>query len=269
MNLDSIKNLNWEPPKAAVARWQMDIQAANPEDNSISIFDTIGDDGMGGGVSMRRISAALRSMKDDDVVVNINSPGGSMFEGVAIYNALKEHKGKVKIKVLGMAASAASIIAMAGDEVEIAKSAFFMIHNSWVVALGNRHDLMDTAKTLAPFDAAMASIYAEKTGKDEKEIAKMMDEETWISGELAVEMGFATALLASDAVEKNDKTKSALKRIDVALAKDGVSRTDRRAMIKEILGTPCAADDVTPCADETEVLKELLSVITQTQKVTL
>lgn len=262
MNLDSIKNINWEAPKAAVAKWQMDIQAANPEDNSISIFDTIGDDGMGGGVSMRRISAALRSMKDDDVVVNINSPGGSMFEGVAIYNALKEHKGKVKIKVLGMAASAASIIAMAGDEVEIAKSAFFMIHNSWVVALGNRHDLIDTAKTLEPFDAAMAGIYSERTGIDVKEITKMMDAESWINGEQAVEMGFATALLASDEVEKTDKTRNALKRIDVALAKDGVSRTERRAMLKSLSGTPCAAEDVTPRADdEAALLKELLTII--------
>ncbi|MFT2622165.1 head maturation protease, ClpP-related, partial [Escherichia coli] len=74
-----------------------------------------------------------------------NSPGGDMFEGLAIYNLLREHEGEVNVKVLGLAASAGSVIAMAGDTVQIARAGFLMIHNAWVVAMGNRNDLRELA----------------------------------------------------------------------------------------------------------------------------
>lgn len=76
-------------------------------------------------------------MNGADVTVNINSPGGDMFEGLAIYNLLREYQGKVTVKVLGIAASAASVIAMAGDDIQIGRGAFLMIHNCWVVAMGS------------------------------------------------------------------------------------------------------------------------------------
>ncbi|MCA2026147.1 ATP-dependent Clp protease proteolytic subunit [Enterobacter sp. K16B] len=121
----------------ALDRWDGGIKAAATDDNSISVFDVIGQDYWGEGVTAKRIAGALRAMNGADVTVNINSPGGDMFEGLAIYNLLREYEGRVTVKVLGIAASAASVIAMAGDEIQIGRGAFLMIHNCWVYAMGN------------------------------------------------------------------------------------------------------------------------------------
>ena len=121
---------------SALDRWDGGIKAAATDDNSISVFDVIGQDYWGEGVTAKRIAGALRAMNGADVTVNINSPGGDMFEGLAIYNLLREYEGRVTVKVLGIAASAASVIAMAGDEIQIGRGAFLMIHNCWVYAMG-------------------------------------------------------------------------------------------------------------------------------------
>ena len=106
--------------EGAIDRWKPEVHAAADDDNSISIYDVIGEDfWTGEGVTVKRIDAALRKIGNRDVVVNINSPGGDVFEGIAIYNRLREHPAKVQVKVMGLAASAASIIAMAGDEIQI------------------------------------------------------------------------------------------------------------------------------------------------------
>jgi len=160
----------------ALEIWNHSIKAADTDVKQIDILDVIGVDYWGDGVSLKNVNRALREYAGADVVVNINSPGGDLFEGLAIYNALKEYPGKVTVKILGMAASAASVIAMAGDEIKIAKSAFFMIHNGWLMAVGNRHDLRDIADWMEPFDATMAEIYSDSTGIKQTEIATMMDD---------------------------------------------------------------------------------------------
>ena len=114
----------------ALDRWNREVRSAlteDQEDRSISVYDVIGYDYWSGeGVTAKRVAGALRSLGAGPVTVNINSPGGDMFEGLAIYNLLREHKGEVTVKVVGLAASAASIIAMAGDTVQIARAAFFL-----------------------------------------------------------------------------------------------------------------------------------------------
>ncbi len=109
----------------ALSKWNPDVRSASADDesdNTISILDQIGEDWWtGGGVTAKRVGAALRQIGKKDVVVTINSPGGDYFEGLAIYNQLREHPAKVTVKILGIAASAASVIAMAGDEVQIAR----------------------------------------------------------------------------------------------------------------------------------------------------
>lgn len=221
----------------ALERWNPSVQAAASDDNSISVFDVIGQDyWTGEGVTAKRIAAALRSIGERDVVVNINSPGGDMFEGLAIYNLLREHKGHVTVKVLGVAASAASIIAMAGDEVQIARAGFLMIHNAWVFAAGNRHDFRDYADYLEPFDASMADIYVARSGQDLAAVQKMMDGETWIGGSAAIEQGFADVLLASDEVaEQADEKPAALavRRIEAALRASGMPRTEAMRLISD------------------------------------
>ena len=223
---------------SALTKWSAGIRAASNDDNGISILDPIGDDYWGEGVSSKRIAGALRSIGDGDVVVNINSPGGDMFEGLAIYSMLKEHPGKVTVKVLGLAASAASIIAMAGDEVQIARAGFLMIHNAWIVAAGNRNDLREYAEYLEPFDASMADIYQARAGQDIKSIAKMMDAETFIGGNDAVEQGFADSLLNSDAITQEENAQAmAASKLDVTLAKAGLTRSERRKLMKDFKST--------------------------------
>ena len=167
----------------ALKRWNPGIRAASEEEHSISIYDVIGQDPWSGeGVTTKRIAAALRSVNGDDVTVNINSPGGDMFEGLDIYNLLRDYSGKVTVKVLGLAASAASIIAMAGDEIRIARAGFLNIHNCWIVALGNRQDLLEVASRLEPFDQAMAEIYATRTGSKLSATSIMISSGPEISG---------------------------------------------------------------------------------------
>ena len=222
----------------AFDRWNPGVQAAaaDDEERSISVYDVIGQDyWTGEGVTAKRVAGALRSMGSGPVTVNVNSPGGDMFEGLAIYNLLREHKGEVTVKVLGLAASAASIIAMAGDHVQIARAGFLMIHNAWTWAAGNRHDFREYADYLEPFDAAMADVYVARTGQDAKSIEKMMDGETWIGGSKAIEQGFADSLLASDEVEAGSEKPTALavRRLENALRASGIPRSEAMRLISE------------------------------------
>ncbi|HFQ8224136.1 TPA: head maturation protease, ClpP-related [Citrobacter freundii] len=247
-----------EPMPAALERWNGGIRAASSDDNTISIFDVIGKDYWDEGVTAKRISGALRSLNGADVTVNINSPGGDMFEGLAIYNLLREYQGKVTVKVLGIAASAASIIAMAGDDIQIGRGAFLMIHNCWVIAVGNRHDFAELAVSLEPFDKAMADIYAARSGLEMAMVQKLMDAESYIGGSDAVEKGLADSLLSADAVSDGDESPAAaLRKLDALLAKTNTPRSERRKLIKALSGgmpgavtnpdgTPCAADDIKP-----------------------
>src|SRR5690554_2156473 len=183
--------VRWDISARAFARWDAGVRAADDDaDRSISIYDVIGYDyWTGEGVTAKRIAGALRALGKGPVTVNVNSPGGDMFEGLAIYNLLREHDGEVTVKILGLAASAASVIAMAGDTVQIARAGFLMIHNAWIYAAGNRNDLREFADYLEPFDAAMADIYAARTGDSNKAIQKLMDSETWIGGSDAIDRG--------------------------------------------------------------------------------
>lgn len=243
---------------SALDRWDGGIKAAATDDNSISVFDVIGQDYWGEGITAKRIAGALRAMNGADVTVNINSPGGDMFEGLAIYNLLREYEGHVTVKVLGIAASAASIIAMAGDDIQIGRGAFLMIHNCWVYAMGNRHDFAELEQSLEPFDTAMADIYAARSGLDIAAVQKLMDGESYIGGSDAVAKGLADSLLSADAVSDGDESPAAaLRKLDALLAKTNTPRAERRKLIKALSGgmpgavitkdgTPGAAEDIKP-----------------------
>jgi ATP-dependent Clp protease protease subunit len=263
--------LEWEISPLAFDRWNPSmVCAAQKSDATISILGRIGlDPFTGEGVTDTRISAALRSVgPETDVTVSINSIGGDLNQGVAIYEMLREHQGKVTVKVLSMAASAASIIAMAGDEIQIARAGFLMVHNSWIMTVGNRHDLRDVADYIEPSDLAMAEIYAARTGMDIKTIQKKMDAETLINGTVAVSEGWADSLLPSDEVKlaASAEERSAAHQLDVALAKAGMPRSERRSLLQNFktstpsaagreTGTPCAAEESTPCAAVVDLLK--------------
>jgi len=246
----------------ALDMWNPDLRAAlEAGTDTITMYGIIGEDWYGEGVTLKRVDAALRAIGDKPVTVYINSPGGDMFEGIAIYNRLLEHSQEITVKVLGLAASAASVIAMAGTKREVAKTAFLMIHNCWTYFAGNRHAIRELADTMEEFDRAMISLYSDTSGQDEKSVEKMLDAETYMNGANAVEKGFATGLIsAAEVTQAPDNGQSqahAARKLDAALAKSGMTRSERRKLLSEIkTGTPSAAGDGTlravvvgtPCA---------------------
>lgn len=249
------------PPKA-LEKWQPELTARSEGEAgaaaplTIDVMDVIGESWDGYGVTARRVGVLLRNAADRDVVVNINSPGGDVFEGLAVYNLLRSHKGAVTVRIVGLAASAASVIAMAGDRIEIARAGFLMIHNTWVIAIGDRNDLGTVAGQLAAFDEVMAELYSLRSGIAAAEIGQMMDRETWISGRAAIEQGFADELLPADAITVSEQARAEAPRIrniakiDAAMARGGLPRSERRSLIKEVTSTPRAADDDMPSAVE-------------------
>lgn len=224
----------------ALDRWNPTLRAAadSDSDRTISVYDVIGYDfWTGEGVTAKRIAGALRGMGAGPVTLNINSPGGDLFEGIAIYNLLREHDGAVTAKVLGMAASAASVIAMAADTIQVSRASFVMVHDVWSIAIGNRHDLRDAADFLEPLDVALADVYAARTGGTVEDMAALMDAETWMGGAAAIERGFADEFLPSDQVERSADARAeaagVTRRIEVALRNSGMSRTDAQRLISE------------------------------------
>jgi len=242
------EGMSWDAPADAMARWSPQVRAAASDDAAtINIFDLIGEDPWSGaGWTAKRVAGVLRAVGERDVTVAINSPGGDVFEGIAIYNLLREHKATVTVRVMGLAASAASLIAMAGDQISIGNGAMMMIHNSWGVALGNRHDMRGAADVLEAIDDAMAGLYAGRTGQDKKAVAKMLDAETWLSAAQAMEQGFADATFdesAQGASALLPQQQQARHQLDVVLAKAGMPRSERRRLMRDIYqdGTPSAA----------------------------
>lgn len=254
-------NLKWEAPVQALEKWNKSIVAkATGGENVINIYDTIGYDSyFDVGIGAEMVSKRLDEADGADVVVNINSPGGDFFEGLAIHTLLKNYDGNVKINVVGLAASAASVIAMASEDLNIAEEGFLMIHNAWTVAIGNRHAMIEASELLVKFDESMRDLYAKKTGIDASVVAKMMDDETWLSGKESVEQGFALALIGAEEIEESEESEQAraLRIADTTLAKGGMPRSERRKLIKELTNKPSAVED-TPSAVSKETLVEAL-----------
>ncbi len=268
-------------PQNVFSRWNEALAAKEDDEEkeaTIDIYDVIGQDWFGNGWTAKRVAGILRNNKGRNVTVNLNSPGGDLFEGIAIYNILRDHDAEVTTRVVGLAASAGSVIAMAGDKIQVARAGFMMVHNVWMIAMGNRNDLRDAADQLETFDDALADVYAARTGQEKKAIAKMMDKETWFSGSQAIENGFADELLPADAVEEKKSGESAsssqaIRALEIDLMKAGYSRSRARARINELkglLGTPDAAEpqdrgtpDAAPNAtpDAGEVRPEVRAVI--------
>lgn len=128
---------------------------------------------------------------DEDVDIIINSNGGNLVPGSEIYTHLRAHKGKVNVRITAIAASAASLIAMAGDHIEMSPVARMMIHNPSSIAQGEAKDLNHAAETLEHVGQIMAEAYAVRAGKNKQELVEMMARETWLNADEAIEQGFA------------------------------------------------------------------------------
>lgn len=172
----------------------------------IDIFDEIGGDIFFGGVTAAMLARSLQGAKD--VLVNINSPGGSYIEGVAMFNMLVQHEGKVTVNVLGQAASAAAIVAMAGDELNMAPASVLFIHNVHADVYADRNGLRAVADMLDKLDGALTGIFAARSGQKPAAIAEMLDAETTLTAAEAVKLGLADNVLGADAVKPSAKLKN-------------------------------------------------------------
>ena len=170
-------------------------------------------------ITPNEVKELLDSVKNKDLDIFINSSGGNVFAGLTIYHMLKRHEGKKTVYVDGIAASIASIIAMAGDEIHIPKNAYLMIHRSWIYTAGNKNDLLDTIAMLEKTDMNMADIYYEKAleGVTSEKILELMDNETWLTGKEAQSIfkiiadGDNKAVACLDGLNINDKVPETLK----------------------------------------------------------
>jgi len=170
-------------------------RAAATEPAMIQIFDQIGEDWFGGsGVSAKAFSDALQSVGSGPLVVEINSPGGNVWDGLAIYNMLRGRNAQVTTRVVGIAASIASIIALAGDTVEIADAALFMIHDPSGMVAGTADDMRKMAAALDQHAEVLAGIYSKRTGKPVAQIRAAMTAETWFTAQEAVAFGLADSM---------------------------------------------------------------------------
>lgn len=167
------------------------------------VYDFIGEF-MGMGVSAEKFSKAVRQSNASEIHVRLNTPGGSVFDGRAMASALADSDIKTVAYIDGICASAGTTIAVACDEVVMAKGSEFMIHNSWTIAGGDKNDLLKVAESLENIDKDIAADYADKTGLELNEIKQMMDEETWLSADSAVEKGFADSVAGESIENKYD-----------------------------------------------------------------
>jgi|ERR1700723_405696 len=210
----------------------------------LEIYDAIGADFFGDGITASAVSDALRTAGEfSSVTVSINSPGGSLFDGIAIYNTLKACGKQVNVNVVGLAASAASLIAMAGDTITMQLGTQLMIHRGSAVVMGFSDDLRKIADALDTSSAGAADIYVAKTGMKKNVVLALMEAETWMSPEEAVAQGFATSVGKNKAQFTNSFDLSVFKNTPVAL----------QVKTKEVDGEDLTSEDFVWCGNPHDV----------------
>lgn len=176
---------------------ELDLNGAVITNDDALIYDWLGMDS----ISPGKVRGFLDGAAGDAVVININSGGGDLYSGVNIHDMLQAYGGNVEVHVCGIAASAASVIAMAGKCL-MSPASVMMIHNTACEDYGDRRDKTNTAGVLGVHDRAIASLYAQKTGRDISEIARMMDKETYLDAQTALEYGFIDGILTETAAPR-------------------------------------------------------------------
>lgn len=251
--------------------WFKVIAATNGEEAQILLFDYVGwpyND-------PRDFIHALADM--GDVTVRINSPGGDVFDGAAIYNALTSHKGTVTTRIEGMAASMASVIAMAGKKVQAYDNTLLMIHNSLTVAIGNQYELRDVADLLEKVDTTITDAYQKKTKMSKRDIADMMKATTWMTAKEAKDKGFVDMIVDGKSIKADfnlsifanlqdefrleDNTEPDKRTIEKALRDVGFSQNKAKAFIArglKVESEPVAEPVIVPPQDnDAEIIAAL------------
>ncbi len=221
-----------------------EIKAQADDEVEMLIFDYIGWPFNDSGEVIRVIA----EQKGKKITVRINSPGGDVFDALAIYNALTAHDAKVTTRVEALAASAASIILLAGKEVQAYQNAMLMIHEPLALVVGNQHDMRETADLLAKINENMVDIYAKQSSAGKKEVRDMLKDETWLTAKEAKEKGFIDTIIdgkaakaafdlsifanVPDELKQNDNGKEpTIRDAEKALRDAGFSKSKAKAML--------------------------------------
>lgn len=239
------------------------IENKGPEKAEVWIYEQIGEDFWSGeGVTAKGFQKEISAIKAKQIDLHINSPGGAVFDGVAIYNLLKQHPANVTTYIDGIAASIASVIALAGDRVVMAENALYMMHNPFGMVMGNAGDMRAMADVLDKIRGTMTNVYAGKSGKPEDEINSLLDAETWMTADEALEAGFIDEIgvemdLAACASFLPLMNKAGFKRVpkdllankelnerdlEKALRDAGYSRTQSKEVVAKWRGAPVVRD---------------------------
>jgi ATP-dependent protease ClpP protease subunit len=236
--------------------------AENPAVTEILLYDEIGEDPwFGTGVSAKAFAEDLSAVDTAEVHVRLNSPGGNVFEGIAMMNALRRHNAKVTVFVDGLAASAASIVAMGADEVVMSRQAELMIHDAWGVAIGNAKEMQTMADDLNRASDNLAAAYKDKAGGTVSDWREAMQAETWYSDKEAVAAGLADRVEPSKTASDKAKARFNLsvfayagradapapylpaKPPDSVTDKEGPAMPDTLAKVRQRLGISADADE--------------------------
>ena len=188
-------------------RGKFHAQATAQGEATLWLYDTIVSDDYWGGVSALTLGKQLAEYRDKAIIhLRINSPGGDVFAGRAMETLLAEHPAKIVTHIDGIAASAASYVALAGEERIISPGGMFMIHKAWTLAWGNADDIRKTAALLDQIDETLVATYAAKTGQTPDQLRDWIAAETWFTAEQSLEYGFATAIAGQEATaEQNSR----------------------------------------------------------------
>lgn len=206
---------------------------------TLDLYDYIGAvDYDGSGITEGNVSEALKNSDADSVTLNINSPGGDAFQGVAIHNVLAQSSKQVHVNVVGLAASAASIVAMAGDTITMHSGSMLMIHPAQAMGMGSADDMRKLADTLDTVTGSIADIYVAKTGLAKTKVLDLMQAETWMDATDAVKQGFATTTASDKQAVQNSCDLSILNYKRVPAEMVNVAKTE------EIDAEDVTADDV-------------------------
>lgn len=196
----------YDTMRSRYQRFKQYRQAFNPGGNSwyrmegdddkstIYIYDAIGFFG----IEAERLVKDIDNLQASEITLRINSPGGDVFDGTAIYNALKRHPAKVHTKIDGLAASMASLIALAGDDIEMSEGSFYMIHKPWSMVIGDANDFRAEAELLDKIESTAFDIYAARSTMKPDELREAINAETWFTPQEALDAGFADTISGGD-----------------------------------------------------------------------
>ena len=185
----------WEKKEEKAMNKFYEIRGKGEEEGEILLYGDIGESFFGEGMGAKQFSDDLKALgKIKNLSIRINSGGGSIFDGIAIFNAIDRHSSQKTVYIDGLAASAASVIAMAGQSIVMAENGILMIHNPFGGALGDANDMRKMAESLDKVKVGMILSYKRKTPLSEEEISRLMNEETWMTAKEALEKGFVTEI---------------------------------------------------------------------------